>query len=266
MARPRTVGTLLKTAFVDATRHEMEAAYDIKFGHTPAPSLSDDELRAELVKAFTPGETGHVGTARPLAHQRTPDAPINHGTRGRIPNLAPTGRWDGRMRRVTFLQQDGSPKQEVQPVGWDGVIWNIPLNTPVDMPWPYWEAAQQTAVRDEGSDAVTKWVSTPDGRLEKHVTPSVKPTVRWIDHGDVPGTEDLPTSYFDFFRREAQRTHCFAGMNRPALVMVYNKLHEAQPMWYFRDMRDEDIRMKIAMTLGTDIEAILQDELYVEAG
>lgn len=262
MARPRTVGTLIKNNFDDATRHELELAHDMKFGSPPSQSMTEDELR-EVVR------TGYVqqGTAKPpQSHDATVEPVSQPRSRGRVPNLGTTGEWEGRKRRVTFHQQDGSKLQQVQPVGWNGIIWQIPLETPVDMPWPYWESAQRTGVRDEGSEQVTKWVNTPDGRLEKHVTPVVKPTLRYTDHGDVPGTEDLPTSYWDFFHREAVRTNCFANLNRSGLVMVYNKLHEAQPMWFFRDMRDEDIRMKIAMTLGTDIEEILQNELYEEAG
>lgn len=265
MARPRTVGTLIKNEFADATRHEMESAYDMKFGHDPSNSLTDDELRVELIKAYTSAD-GRISTVKPpTAHDQTAEPIATSPRNNRVPNLSNTGKWEGRMRRVTFLQQDGSKKQEVQSVGWNGIIWNIPLNTPVDMPWPYWESAQHTGIKDEGSEAVTKWVNTPDGRLEKHVTPVTRATVRWVDHGDTPGTEDLPKDYVDFFRREAEKTNCFSGFNRSGLVMVYNKLHDAQPMWYFRDMRDEDIRMKIAMTLGTDIETILQDQLYAEA-
>jgi hypothetical protein len=259
MAGLRSIGTLLITKFEDATRKEMDKAYEQKFQIDAPPSLTDAELRHELVKAYN--------VVAPQERE-APATPISHGQAPKgmkMPQLNATGRWDGRMRRVTFLPQDGSKKQETQPVGWDGIIWVIKLGEPVDMPWPFWEAARNTILKDDGSEEVSKWHHTPDGRLEKHITPSYRKTVNYIDHGDVPGTEDLPIGYADFFHREAVKTQCFKTFNRAALVMVFNKLHEPQPMWYFRDMRDDDIRMRIAMTLGTDVESVLQDTMYEEA-
>lgn len=257
----RTIGVLLKTRFAGATREEMSKVYEEKMGVAPAPSLTDDEVRAELVLAFGLAKA----TMEPPHSDDAVAAPIIAGVPkktplGAIPNLGQTGKWGGRKRLVTFHKM--SDKQEVQPLGWNGLIWYAPLGQRLEVPWPYWYAAQNCKLWDTGSDDVTRWVKTRDGRLEKHVTPVAKDTIRYEDHGDVPGTEDLPIDYLDFFRRKAEETKMFAGFGRALLVMIFNYLHEPQPMWYFRDMRDEDVRIRIAQTLGTPFEQMLQNELW----
>lgn len=260
----RTIGALLKTKFATASREELNDAYGEKFGQSAAPSLSDDEIRTELVQAY-----GLIGkaTQEPPGTDEPAQTPITTGQRktplGAIPNLGMTGKWGGRTRLVTFHAM--SDKQETQPLGLNGTTWNAPLNVQLEVPWGYWFSAQNCKMWDTGSDAVTTWVKTKDGRLEKHVTPTFKETIRYTDHGDKPGTEDLPIGYADFFGRKARETSMFKGFGRPLLVMIHNYLHEPQPMGYFRDMRDEDIRIKIAQTLGTPYEEILQNELWEAA-
>lgn len=258
MANRRSIGNLLKNNFADAARSEMDAAHDLKFAAEDRVALSDEDLRAKLRKAF-------LGSQHPGASEPTPRN-LALGNLNKVPNLRSTGQWDGRMRLVTFNQQHGSPLQEVQPVGWDGVIWNIPLGQAVQMPYPYWRSAQNTLSTDHGSDAVTQWEKTRDGRLVKVTTPKTTPTLNYVDHGDVPGTEDLPEDYVDFFQREAKRTNLFKGYKRPVLFGIYNTLMPPLPMSAFRDMSDDDIRVDIAQTLGTEYVTMLQNEMYAEAG
>lgn len=267
----RTIGAILKTKFAGASREEMIPLYRDKLGSEPQPNLTDEEVRNALVEAYGLQKA----TIAPPGTDQAPAQPLMAGVPrktvlGRIPNLGQTGKWEGRARLVTFRPM--SDKQETQPLGWNGLIWYAPLNVAVPVPWPYWFAAQNCKLWDTGSDAVTSWVKAKDGRLEKHCKPVSKDTIRYEDHGDVPGTEDLPIDYSDFFMRKAHETHMFRGFSRPLLVMIHDMLGcprrnmdgTAPPagMAFFRDMRDEDIRIKIAETLGTPFEQILQNELW----
>lgn len=266
--RKRALGKLLTNNFADATREEMREAYAQKFQRPLEndESITDESLRQMLAAAFTQPV---VPTAQAPHQDVIPPPRIlparDPAMRTKIPQLNPSGRWDGRMRRCTFRQRHGSPNQQCESVGWNGLVWNILLDTPVDMPWPYYLAALNTLMKDEGSLEVSDWVKQKDKRLMKVVTPRYIKTVNFDDHGDVPGTENLPIDYVDYFQREAERTRVFSKYGRPALVMIHNILHEQLPMTFFRDMSDADIRMAIAVRLGTHYEQILQDEFYEEA-
>lgn len=259
MAGKRTPGTLLKNNFEDATRTELESAHELKTGNPPSHSFTDDELREVVRKLW--GETTAQAPITP-APSATPISALK--ARG-IPNFGQSGKWEGRMRRVTILKRPDCEHEYAQPVGWNGTIWNMLVGVPVDMPWPYWESLRNTESTDAGSEKAVEWVRAKGGRLEKHVTPITKPTINYIDHGDVEGTEDLPTSYWDFYRREAIRTNCFEGKHRSVLITIHNTLKDPLPAAYFRDMRDIDIRIEIAQVLGTDVADSLQGQMYAEA-
>ena len=231
----------------------------MKYGKHPE-GLDDEQLRQECRRAFSMNAPiAATGTPEPPAVGASPIRPKG------IPNLGSTGKWEGRKRLVTIIKRDNTKQDYAQPVGWDGVIWNVPVGVPVEMPWPYWESLKNTKLLDSGSDAVSKWERGQDGRMFKIVTPTLTDTIRHIDHGDVPGTEELPTSYWDFFFHEARKTNCFYGKSRSMLVHVHNILMEPKPMTFYRDMKDDDIRLAIAQSLGTEIENVLQSQMYAEA-
>jgi hypothetical protein len=270
----RTIGALLKMKFATATREEMNDAYADKFGSAPSSNLTDDDVRTELVRAYGLAKA----TIDPPGTDQPAQTPIVTGVAkktpiGAIPNLGPTGKWGGRTRLVTFFPM--SDKQETQPLGLNGVTWYAPLNVQLEVPWGYWASAQGCKHWDTGSDAVTEWVKTKDGRLEKHCTPKAVETIRYTDHGDKPGTEDLPISYADFFQRKARETQMFSSFPRPVLTMIHDMLEiprrnmdgsSVEPgMAFFRDMRDEDIRVKIAQTLGPEFEEMLQNQMWEAA-
>lgn len=261
MAGKRTAGTLIKSNFDDATRLELEAAHELKVGHAPSSSFTEEELRAVVRKLWTPGDDGRHATAAP----ETEEAPRPIAKMKGVPNLGPSGKWGGRMRRVTIIKRTDTEAEYAQPVGWDGVIWNMPVGVPVDMPWPYWQSLLHTTMTDAGSDKAVEWVRKKGGRLEKHTTPVTRQTINYIDHGDVPGTEDLPLSYWDFYRREALSNNCFESKHRSVLIQIHNTLKDPLPAAFFRDMRDIDIRIEIAQSLGTDVADTLQSQMYAEA-
>jgi hypothetical protein len=275
----RTIGTLIKAKFQGATREEMNEAYHGKRGQSPAPSLTDDELRAELIVAYGLGETP---SPVPPGHTAPVAAPIHAGVArtsplGKIPNLRQTGPWEGRKHHMIFHKVEQAKQQGAQPLGWNGMIWNVPLDVLVEVPEPYYHSAINTKLWDTGSDDVVTWVQIPGskGKLEKHTTPTARDTLNFEYRGIVPGTEDLPHDYVDFFQRKARETQMFKGFGRPVLIMIFDLLEVprrnmsgiAPPEGhaFFRDMRDEDIRISIAQFLGTDYAEMLQNELWEAA-
>jgi len=260
MAGKRSIGNLLKNNFIDATRAELIDAHTLLLGTAPTESFTDEELRTVVQGSREQRSEPRVATMQPPQPEGEPTPVKAKG----IPNLGTTGKWGGRMRRVTLQKRTDTQEEYCQPVGWNGLIWNVPVGVPVDMPYPWFNSMVNTKLKDEGSDAVSEFVKVPGtkGKVVKVITPTVKDTIPFIDHGDVPGTENLPTSYFDFFTREAKATECFKNKTRSALIGIHNILFEQMPMFAFRDMTNHDIRLKIAMALGGDIEDIMRDEQY----
>ena len=185
---------------------------------------------------------------------------------GRLPNLGSVGKWQGRMRRVTIHKMDQMSGSEALQVGWDGVIWTIAYEQTVDMPWPYWESLRNTDFIDDRSEKVTEWVRDDEKRLFAVRTPRRIPTVSYTDHGDVPGTEAFPRDYTEYFRNIALKSQCFGGYNRAALVTVYNIVIERRDAEFFRSMSDYDIRVAIASRLGPDVERLMMDVVFEQAG
>lgn len=277
MSRKFNLATLVQTQFSEASREEMDKAYEIKKGHA-SPMIDDEALRIALVAMYQPEEeSGAVATTLPPSH----GDPVQKQRVGanRIPNLRPTGPWEGRKRRVTLLKPDEHTRSGAKRIGWEGVLWTIKYDEPVDMPWPYWQALLNTDFLDDRSEKVTKWDHDEEGRLTCERTSRKMVTIPRIDHGDVPGTEHLPVDYSDYFRREAIRTHCFRGYSKSALMTIHNMLIEprgktstGQPVQfdtvYFQHMTDVDIRIAISKPLGPEISSIMDDESFAlaEAG
>ncbi len=271
MSRKFNLATLVANQFADATREEMNKAFEIHTNHA-SPDIDDDALRARLVTMYTPNDEGEIPTMQPPASGDTVPKPRVAGAR--IPNLRPTGKWEGRMRRVTVHKFAESSPDHAVTLGWEGIKWNVPLDVTVDMPWPYWQSLYHTDFIDDRSDAVTKWPVDPEtGKISCERTSRRIKTQRYEDHGDTPGTENLPEDYVGYFRSEAHRTNCFERHNRSALMAIHNILleprgpkynEEAFNATYFRDMKDIDIRIRIAGALGPDMEAMLNEAVYAE--
>jgi hypothetical protein len=276
MSRKFNLATLVQTQFSEASREEMNKAYEIAKGHA-SPIIDDEALRVVLVELYKPDETGDIRTMQPPASR---DSTPAQRAVGRIPNLRPTGKWEGRMRRVTLHKFSESSPEYAVTLGWEGVKWSPVMDIPVDMPWPYWQSLLNTDFIDDRSDVVTTWPIDPaTGKISCVRTSRRIKTQRYEDHGDVSGTEDLPRDYSEFFQREAQRTNCFRNYSRSALMTIHNILIEPYGKTatgqavvfdtaYFQHMTDLDLRIKIAAPLGPDIVSIMEQESFpiAEAG
>lgn len=265
--KPFNLNALIASNFADADREALNKAHEIKHRFA-SPDITDDELRRRLVQDFKPTEDGPAPTMQPPSHGER--APVTRTPNGKIPNLRVSGKWEGRMRRVTIHKFREESQSGAQKIGWEGVFWTIAYEQTVDMPWPYWQSLLNTDFIDDRSDEVTEWV--PDkkqkGKLMCVRTSRRIPTIRYTDHGDTPGTENLPESYLQHFQREAARTGCFKGFSRQALMMIHNILLEpygdvkAFNALYFRDLKDVDLRIKIAGALGPEVEQMMNDSVY----
>ena len=269
--RAFNLAKLRSTGFEDASRYELDKAFELKFGRVPPKNQDDFSLRDELVKAWTVAEGEDDPTAQPLPTSlpKPPTAAALAKVFGKLPNLKSTGKWDGRARRVTIHKTDQMSKSTGYKVGYEGILWTIAYDKTVDMPWPYWQSLKNTDLLDDCSEEVTEWVKTEDGRMEAHRTPRWIRTVNFTDHGDVPGTENLPEDFSMFFRSEAKKTKCFEGFSRAALTMIHNILIEPRNKpfnaEYFGKMEDIDIRIAIAQVLGPSVEELLMNEVYAES-
>ena len=247
--------------FVDAARTHVEKAYILLTGEPEESIVGRDleELRATCQSLNT---LDSIRTAAPA-----PEAP-KLSVVGRIPNLGPTGKWEGRMRRVFVVDPNPDSKKKTVSVAWEGKPWDFRYGETVDMPWPYWNALKDATVRDEASENVTEWVADKKGERTKVTTPVERPVHNYQDLGDVPGTEDLPESYFDFFRRRARDTGCFRDLRIPMLLLIHERLYDGPP-------RDSDhknvqldaitLRLKIAERLGPEFVSQINSEMFEAA-
>jgi hypothetical protein len=270
--RAFNLAKLRSTGFEDASRYELDKAFELKFGRVPPTNQDDFSLRDELIKAFTVAEGEDLTTAQPLpTASEKPSVPSALAkVFGKVPNLKSTGRWDGRKRRVTIHKSDEMSKSTGYKVGYDGILWTVAFDQTVDMPWPYWQSLDHTALLDDCSMEVTKWIKDDEGKIiDIQRTPRWIKTVNYTDHGDTPGTENLPEDYSMFFRGEAAKNRCFEGFPRVALTMIHNILIEPKDKpfnaEYFGKMEDIDIRIAIAQVLGPSVEELLMNEVYAES-
>lgn len=259
MANKFDLEALKAANFVGAARTHVEKAYLILTGE-PEESIEGrdlEELR-ETCQRLTKLDQIRQSAPAPAPEPKT-------ATVGRIPNLGPSGKWEGRMRRVKILNPDKNSEKKTVSLAWEGRPWDVLYDTVVDMPWPYWCQLKDAVHRDESSVDVVDWVKDKKGRLSKIVTPVEYPVHNYQDMGDVPGTEDLPESYFDFFKRRAAATDCFRDLRIPMLLLIYERLYDGPPV----DRRYNPVqldaitlRLRIAERLGPEFVTQLNTEMF----
>lgn len=247
--------------FVDAPRTHVEKAYILLTGE-PAESIEGrdlEELRATCQS---------LNTLDAIRQSAPVEEPPARAVVGRIPNLGPSGKWEGRMRRVMVIDPNPESEKKTVSVAWEGRTWDFAYGGAVDMPWPYWNALKDAVARDEASVNVTEWVRDKKGRVTKVTTPTERPVHNYQDMGDVPGTEDLPESYFDFFQRRAKDTECFRELKIPMLLLIHERLYDGPPMDRKFNLVQLDaitLRLKIAERLGPQFVAQINSEMFEAA-
>lgn len=267
------LAALRNTGFEDAPRAHLLKAYALLAGDEADEHISDAELAAECRRmtgtttradeASEAGEepipAGEIGAAAPNV--------VNVGRIAGIPRLGPETfpEWDGRKRRVQFAALS-SEQQKTIKLGWDArSSWVLEVPGVYDMPWPYWECLKNMYVIDDRSDKVRKWHRDDEsGKLYAVTKPTRRPVYQYVDLGDVPGTEDLPTCYFEWAQREAMRTQVWRGYGRPALMRLYRLMRDDPGSAFFEKKTNVDIRVALATILGPQYLAIMDAEVYDE--
>jgi len=251
-------------------REHLAQACVLILGNAPEESDTEDDIITALCGAC------NLPRARPEGEQLPPGERIAAATKaagvtlipqpkigalGRIPNLSSTGKWEGRKRRVQFALAN-NPEGTIT-LGWDGTQkWTIQTPDIVDMPWPYWQRVKDSVLVDDKSNKARKFKHDDDGKLYVTTKPKKTAVYQYVDLGDVPGTENLPTSYWEFFRNEALKNHCFRGFGRTALVMVYNKLRDQQTSKFFEGKDNMALRRLIAEILDPSLVQLMDEEAY----
>lgn len=256
--------------FTGFSRAHLNKAAEMLNGITPDASDSDDEVTAALCAACNMPAPREGGEQKPPGEREVaervasgvamlPQPKVGH--LGRIPNLSSTGRWEGRRRRVQFALAD-NPEGTIT-LGWDAnQKWTIQTPDIIDMPWPYWQRVVTAIHVDDKSNKARRFKHDDDGKLYVITKPKKKALYQFVDLGDVPGTENLPLSYWDFFRKEGLKNFCFRGFGRSALVMIYNKLTDVQSSKFYDGKDNAVLRRLIAEILDPSLTQLMDEEAY----
>lgn len=265
MANKFDLEALKASNFEGAARTHVEKAYLLLTGEPEESLVSRDveELRLHCQKLTALAEINTMAPP-PKADLGIPTSKVV----GRIPNLTPSGVWEGKKRRVMVIDPDPESKKKTVTVCWEGIPWDFNYGETVDMPWPYWNALKDAQYRDDRSVRAVKWQRSDEGELSKLIKPIVRPMHNYQDYGDTPGTEDLPESYFDFFRQRAIATSCFRELKIPMLLMIHERLFDGPPRDRDHKMVQLDaitIRLRIAERLGPELVTLLNSEIFEAA-
>lgn len=258
MANKFDLDALKASNFVDAPRTHVEKAYLFLSGE-PEESIVGVDLETLRTRCQDLIKLEAINKLAPVEIKPEPTRGV-----GRIPNLIPNAQWEGRRRRVVAMNRDPESEKETFTLIYEGMPWDVRYGETVDMPWPYWEILRNAVVRDEASDKVTTWERGKKG-WNKITKPVERALEHYIDHGDTPGTENLPTSYFDFFQQRARATSCFRELKIPMLLMIYERLYDNPPLdKEHRPVQLDAIqlRVKIAQKLGPDLVTQLNSEMF----
>ena len=266
MARPKfDLEALKASGFATDDRGYLEKAHTIMLGYGPEEAEDNDVVRARLKslsRQTAVQSTNATPTVVTQLHKDTPEAPIDLKV---MPNLTANGRWGGRWRRVTWLQDAKDPVQVIT-VRWETLQQDLVPNTPIDMPWPLY----QSLIGAEDRELTRRYTHSQEpgpkeGTLILEETTKITKKYHITDHGDVPGTEDLPESYLQYFQKVARKTNMFHNVTRSLLLKVHNVLFGTTPITELTGVSDQDLRVKIAVSLGPEYEQMMVSELYGSA-
>lgn len=235
-----------RASFENCDREQLKQAAEM-LGVEFAPQTNNETLRKKLRET--------IGTV----DGTLPDADV-HAIRDEMvpkpkltlqmspPNLTPSGRWGGRYRRVRLVKTDFYKKFTAFPIGWEGVTRYFHFDAEIDMAWPYYCALQNMIETSISKDL------TPDGRSTVTNVNSA-PAIPFSDLGDVPGTENLPTSMLEYVQWLAAANGNFADTPRRDLLRIMRWLHGNSVNARLKDVLDDDIRDQILTFIGVDVYA-----------
>ena len=233
-----------RQGFRHCDRQALEQAARLLDVNAP-PRLRDETLRARLCQAI-----GLVEGTLPPAPDATPPPAEKPAPRlsDPPPNLAPSGRWGGRYRRLRLMRGEAHKDHIAFPVSWEGQLRYFHFETELDMPWPYFSALQ----------------SMKEVHIQQHLVDNGKRVKRsevarqgisFSDLGDTPGTQHLPRSMVEYVRWLALANDRLGGAARRDLIRIMRWLHGQSVNRLIKDLSDEDLRDTILSFIGVDIYA-----------
>lgn len=268
--KPLNLADMRKSNFVgDWTLDQLSRAYSETFGVSPEMGMTEDEIRAELQADNKLVEISATAPKLEVVSDSAPEGTINVR---KIPQLGPHGKWEGRMRRATVVNTQENPMPGVAiSLGWEGVTWVIEYDKSYDMPWPFWNALNSAVIRDEHSVNVRSWVPKgEDGQGEMRITrPERVERKRYkiLDEGDVPGTENKPECYKQYFEAEARRTNVFEKATQAVLLRIYSILYSGPPVdprnqYRPVQLNPDQLRFAIAEALHPELVDLVSNQQY----
>lgn len=258
--------TLKATKFASNDKRHLAKAHTVLLGYEPDDNETIQAIRDRCLEVT--GSRPADPEGEPLEKPQTNVVSIKSQLPSlrKLPNLYGNGngKWEGRQRRVTYQARSPTDGEQVITARWEELKQDLISGVPTDMPWPlYMNAFNAVDIHFEKVHDLEK-SGKYKGRL---ITTEVETTTKKYliqDLGDVPGTEDLPESFYDYFCKIAKQTNMFAKVARPLLLKVHGILYETRSMKEFLGVTDQDIRVEIAVRLGPEYEEMMQAELYGE--
>lgn len=265
--------TLKATNFATNDKRHLAKAHLVLLGYEPDENETIDDIRFRCQEVTN---VPRASTTEPVESAQESQKVVTNVVEGKfqqppslrkLPNLFGNGngKWEGRMRRVVFQPRSTTEGDQVITARWEELKQDLIAGVPTDMPWPlYMNVLNAEDIHFEKVHDLEK-TGKYKGRLitTEVETKSKKYLIQ--DLGDVPGTEHLPESFYDYFCKIAKQTNMFRNVARPLLLKVHGILYEIRSMKDFLGVTDQDIRVEIAMRLGPQFEEMMQSELYGEA-
>lgn len=172
----------------DSPVDEMIAAINEKLGNADS-DFDDQESQDQRTASVADALATHGPEIIATESGATPAPP------GSIPNLFPTGQWQGRKARIRRLKT-GNNDIGGAIFRWNGWPTIIPIDTDVDVAWPIFEIIKncrgmKMTIRQEED-------SRDRGRVKNIQEPSYYDKYPFTFIGVTPGTEHLPESAWEF--------------------------------------------------------------------
>jgi len=187
---------LLKTAKVlgiegvntKSTIDELRAAINVKLGN-PDLGADDQEAKDERTDSYA-ATIAKAGPESVASETGAVKAKVNN-----IPNLAPTGIWEGRRAKVRRVKT-GHNDMSGAIFNWNGYPCIVPIDMDVDIPWPIFEIIKNCV----GMEMEIRQEDDPRDRGKvrniKEITYFDKYPFQF--KGVTPGTEVLPESPWEY--------------------------------------------------------------------
>ena len=209
--------------FRDAELEELRAYCDhIKLEYHP--NMNADTLRKKLTAAM--GEYRELSGDEPGQPLVVPSQQAEIRALVGL-NLKPTGRWEGRRRRITLhrsLSHDNTSRPQF--FAWGRLHVYVPFGVECSVPYPIFNILKDTT----GQKLERKRTVDDEGRIFYRDVWIPSQRFMYADHGDDPDTVRLPESEIDRIARLHRLTDGFAGFSERQYRAICTTLRLTVPV------------------------------------